>query len=98
MTVADTLKAIEVMQAFASGKQIQVKSKGEKTWHTIANDGSETPAWAWQKCTYRVKPVPRKPQDIFVTGGLAFESRANAEKYGNPYGYAVTHYREVLPS
>lgn len=101
MTVDETLKAIEVMQAFVAGKQIQVRELGSDKWHTVANNGSETPTWAWGSCVYRVKPVVKKPREFWTVLGYSYNSRTEAEAHARCNSvnkHEIIHVREVLPS
>jgi len=52
MNIEETKKAIEVMQAFVDGKEIQYLSDGN--WFSYSLPA--TPAWAWSETEYRVKP------------------------------------------
>lgn len=54
MNREETLNAIAVMQAFADGKQIAVKSFRDEGWYLIYPH--ETPDWDWSKHEYRVEP------------------------------------------
>ena len=53
MNKEQTLKAIEVMQAFAEGKKIQYSNNG-RDWEIVDN-----PSWDWEYSEYRVKPVSK---------------------------------------
>jgi len=52
MNEEQTLKAIEVMQAFAEGKKIQYNNG--YGWVVVKN-----PSWDWLSIDYRVKPVSK---------------------------------------
>lgn len=52
MTREDTKKAIEVMQAWVDGAEIEFF---DSKWLAIAD-----PVWNWDKGPYRVKPKPRE--------------------------------------
>jgi alkanesulfonate monooxygenase SsuD/methylene tetrahydromethanopterin reductase-like flavin-dependent oxidoreductase (luciferase family) len=57
MNKEETRKAIEVMQAYVDGEQIELQwSVGE--WETYDHDGK--PTWNWSKYDYRIKPKPRE--------------------------------------
>ena len=63
MNTEETKKAIEVMQAYVDGKEIQYETDsndmafiGPKIkWYELAGE----PCWSWTKDNYRIKPVPR---------------------------------------
>ncbi|MBQ0073990.1 MAG: hypothetical protein KBT34_07325 [Prevotella sp.] len=63
MTKEETKKAIEVMQAYVDGKQIQslVSSVGEKEEWKDLNDTNNTPQWYWDGNIneYRIKSEKR---------------------------------------
>lgn len=48
----DTKRKIEIMKAYAEGKQIQVSCCGYDSWR----DCEFEPDWDWVSCEYRVKP------------------------------------------
>lgn len=54
MTQEEAKKAAEVMMAYADGRAIQYRKKGDADWAK-----STTPAFDWYKYEYRVKPKPR---------------------------------------
>lgn len=47
---------IEVMQAFADGKTIQIAHKDDD--YAIWTDCTAEPIWNWNHCDFRVKPEP----------------------------------------
>lgn len=57
MNVTETKKAIEIMQAFVDGKEIQSKNAGtnDSTWTE-----SSSPTWRFDLYFYRIKPQPSK--------------------------------------
>ena len=57
MTREETKKAIEVMQAYVDGKEIERRwvAKEEDEWRS-----TETPNWFWNTHDYRIKPQPMK--------------------------------------
>lgn len=57
MTKDETIKAIEVMQAFVDGKTIQCRSPANRImeWGGVYPE----PAWNWSMSEYRIKPEPR---------------------------------------
>src|SRR5690554_1610547 len=57
MNEEQTLKAIEVMQAFAEGKSIEFRQKGENGWRVIEG---RLASWNWDAKEYRIKE-PTKP-------------------------------------
>lgn len=61
MTREETLHAIAVMQAYADGKQLEVRTpRGfprERDWYSVKPH--ETPNWNWDSSEYRI--APEKP-------------------------------------
>ena len=53
MNKEQTLKAIEVMQAYVEGKKIQYSDNG-RDWKVAGS-----PSWSWDCVKYRVKPVSK---------------------------------------
>ena len=53
MSKEETMKAIEVMQAFVEGKKIQYGCGGGR-WGV-----ADAPCWSWDRTEYRVKPVTK---------------------------------------
>lgn len=53
-----TQEKIAVMQAYADGKTIQVKTLGGEWVDWVLN---EPPTWNWKNHEYRVKPKPKEP-------------------------------------
>ena len=52
----NTRQAIEVMQAYADGSEIQQKRReSESGWYQPGR-----PVWDWDRFNYRVKPAPRE--------------------------------------
>lgn len=67
MNKEKTRNAIEVMQAYVDGKEIEVLVNGHY-WNLNIGD-PESPAWNWKKYDYRIKKegpkrVPLSPEDI----------------------------------
>ena len=87
MNREETKKAIEVMQAYADGAEIEVCG-GMNEWTPAI-----TPTWKWLGKKYRIKP---KPREFWVDPGRSLSSpeysRANAETNLNHY----IKVREVL--
>ena len=54
MTKEETKKAIEVMQGFCDGKQIQIKKFGDDVWQYV-----NVPVWDFLTFEYRIKPEPK---------------------------------------
>ena len=55
MNREDTKKAIEVMQAFVDGAEIESRqANGHSTW------GGSQKTWSWNQFDYRIKPMPRE--------------------------------------
>lgn len=89
---------IEVVQAWADGKQIQFCYKANPgNWHDV----SSAPAWNFKACDYRIKPEPRIPIEvwgnIYPDGVRYFHYSLQAAKESNTSGMARTvHFREVI--
>jgi hypothetical protein len=67
MNKEQTLKAIEVMQAYVDGKKIQVTPPRNQLLIGIAAEqwiDIDNPSWEWRLVDYRVKPVS-KPSIIW---------------------------------
>ena len=93
----DTKKAIEVMQAYVDGAEIEYKYTG----HWRSTDKFPIgPAWSWLTVPYRIKPKPREFWLYPFDEGLKVaESRQKAEDYKCEQvgGYlGVIKVREVL--
>ena len=58
MTREEARKAAQVMLAYADGKEIEFRDKGEKIWSNAGNL-----AFDWQNYCYRIKPVFRPFKD-----------------------------------
>lgn len=56
MTREEARKAAEVMMAYAEGKEIEFKIKGEDRWETW--DGRDTLGFEFDDFDYRIKPEP----------------------------------------
>jgi|SRR5690606_35352231 len=57
MNEEQTLKAIEVMQAFADGKSVEFRWKGEHEWRVLKG---RLASWNWNEIEYRINE-PIKP-------------------------------------
>lgn len=98
MTPSATKIAVDVMNAYISGKQIQVAKLGDSTkWQDIYGSMGETPAWNWEQCSYRVAPKPEKPKEYWLVLDYAYDSREIAEKYAGSR-HPIIHVRQVIPS
>ncbi len=53
MSPTATRQAIEIMEAYASGKIIQFRNVNKTDWIDAT-----TPTWDWLQHTYRIKPSP----------------------------------------
>lgn len=80
----ETLKAIEVMKAYAEGKKIEVSLSDRKSF-----EFSSSPLWNWESFLYRIKPEPKlrpftqeeflksvteKSPMLKIKGGSAYQS------------------------
>ena len=57
MNREETKKAIEVMQHYADGGDVQLRSSEGERWFDLAS--MCTPRWQWVTFEYRIKPTPR---------------------------------------
>ena len=99
MNIEETKKAIEVMQAYVDGKEIQDKSIGDYAyadWLTLQTE----PTWDFSSVEYRVKP---EPLECWVTVfkdsmiSTAHNSKEGALKIANcDKGWTVRKFREVI--
>lgn len=56
MTREETRAAIEVMQAWLDGKEIQFRHRPGTTWHDHQSDVGSS--WDWKAKEFRIKPQP----------------------------------------
>ena len=54
MTREETKQAIQIMQAYLDGAEIEMCDRWLSCW-----DNSPNPAWSWGGYIYRVKPKPK---------------------------------------
>ena len=60
MNREDTKKAIEVMQAYVNGTELEYRVKPDGiSWHRVSS-----PVWSWGQDEYRIKP---KPREFFIS-------------------------------
>lgn len=68
----DTRKAAETMLAWASGKEVEARTRIEGAeWYRV-----EAPLWDWSVTEYRIKPEPREFYIVRARDGskaLAFD-------------------------
>lgn len=84
MNVKETKKAIEVMQAYVSGKAIQVRA-GISDWKD-----SHGPHWNWGLCEYRTKPEPVIVYaNVYTQCTIAHTSQELARKNADPRALEV---------
>jgi hypothetical protein len=87
-------KKIEVMQAFADGKQVEFRrSGGNEEW-----DIGDRVCWDWSTFEYRVKREPREWW-VNVYHGLdciAHMTKAQADKDAATHRIECVHVREVI--
>ena len=60
MNREDTKKAIEVMQAYVDGHEIQVCLNCDSCSPKWFDNAPPSPEWNWLGCGYRIKPKPRE--------------------------------------
>lgn len=58
MNKEQTLKAIEVMQAYVEGKKIELRWNSAHDWKMLPREDGY-PSWNWDEVTYRVKPASK---------------------------------------
>ena len=58
MNREETKKAIEVMQVFAGGADVEYRYRDGDNESCFRPSG--TPVWYWMECEYRIKPKPRE--------------------------------------
>lgn len=105
ISLADLTKnAIEVMNAFSEGKEIEGRRRGDENaeWETVV-----IPSWDWYNCEFRVKPFTINARPEGLVGGRIFfvdgESDEEVEFYDKegrlipevkagdmPYRYRIT--------
>jgi len=77
MTPEETKKAIEVMQGYVDGKEIEYYTKDfDDFW-----EGNDSPGWNWAGYKYRIKPqqvsIPATEEDIAVMQNYTFVKHRN---------------------
>lgn len=96
-----TKKAIEVMQAYVDGAEIQVAPPSSGKWSDLSS--LCTPAWSWGTFDYRVKP--REPRTFFANEykagniGCLYFTKEDAENMAIELGVSpvsVVELREVI--
>lgn len=100
MNIEETKKAIEVMQAYVDGKEIEVLVKSGTTtdWTNLKNFRG-APSWNWISNDYRVKRVPR---EIWVNEyedyGISYDDKqlALCEVLAPTIRRTAVKYREVI--
>ncbi|WP_155393941.1 hypothetical protein [Xanthomonas albilineans] len=102
MNKTETERAIEVMQAYVDGKEIEHRLlQSDKGWSSWASLTQNWALWNWINQDYRVKPEPRV---IYVNEypppgnyGCYYESAIDAETSANPHALRVAvKYQEVI--
>ncbi len=89
-----TAEKIEVMQAFAAGKKIQIKEKSTNFWDDWRCPFD--PVWSWDSCDYRVKPEEEKPRLMTNRQLACWVTKGNGEyRYGE--GCTVFSYHSYDP-
>lgn len=90
MDIEETKKAIEVMQAYVDGKQIQATPlSAPLDW---IDTSPQNMVWNWGICNYRIKREPREWYVGVDTDGNI--SSVNDRRIGLPH--EVIRVREVL--
>lgn len=57
MTRNEVKELLPIMQAYAEGKQIEIKTKEGKSWSTLEEDDIQY--LDFKKCDFRIKPEPQ---------------------------------------
>lgn len=64
MNVDETRRAIDVMQHYANGGDVQVRKRSSREWVDFDRRAGGSPSWDWWENDYR--PVPRVPREFVV--------------------------------
>ena len=94
MNIEQTKKAIEVMQAYVEGKEIEYCYVSEVEWcKTIG------PVWDWSKYIYRIKPAELKKVKLLAylsnSGELRFVRSGETWPDGQGYRRVPSEDKEV---
>lgn len=93
MTIEETKKAIEVMQAFVDGKKIEFRCDDLSEWEEVIE-----PFWCFGKCDYRIKPEPRyRPFKSAEEVMEAIKEHGDWLVFHDPKGDYYHHISAVLP-
>lgn len=94
MNIEETKKAIEVMQAFVDGKEIEYRGNGDCDWTKLS-----IPAWDWSKYIYRIKPAEPKKVKLLAyisnSGELRFVRSGETWPDGQGYRRVPSEDKEV---
>ena len=95
MNIEETKKAIEIMQAYVDGKEIEYRYRGSTDWLSCAAIG---PVWGFNKTDYRVKPEPLEVWHAVSDGFIStckYDTR-DACRDAFPDDWTPTLFREVI--
>lgn len=92
MNKEDTLKAIEVMRAHATGAEIETARRDRAGWAP-----SVTPNWNWGAYDYRVKPEPRTFRVWIKDNSMYPYQESHAGQRWQEDGWKLTEVVEKLP-
>ena len=94
MNIEETKKAIEVMQAFVDGKEIEICYVGDRSWSEISS-----PVWGWVDSKYRVKSAEPKKVKLLAylsnSGELRFVRAGETWPDGQGYRRVPSEDKEV---
>jgi len=94
MTLEATKHAIEVMQAYVDGKEVECLARrvsGDE-WEKVVS-----PAWNWIRYDYRIKPEPREYYlNIYKEAVTVFANRIDANVCAKSDRVACIKVREVI--
>ena len=92
MNREETKKAIEVMQAYVDGKDLEHKSPYGKKWIQLSVNGHLS--WDWATNKYRIKP--QEPREFWVHPDPNHDSRYHNCVGHKPVNEDYIKVREVL--
>ena len=96
MTREETKKAIEVMQHFANGGEVQIlvyDYGGRQEWEDCPN-----PDWNWDYHTYRKKPQPMKvteeEKEIISKPPIFWAKHKETGEINSHFGHAIKSFKK----
>lgn len=93
MTPEETKAAAAVMLAYADGKAIEWREKGDSLWYDV-----KQPLWHFKCAEYRVKPEPWSGKIwVHSDGRTASFCKINTNTFMLKNGYRLIDVKEVQP-